>query len=87
MYPPKLSSGLPKRHHAVVYLHAKLCKSYTAEKLQEEINLAPDEVGASAWFDKKIIKAIVRTIEFEEKGAIPDKDIDAMLSGLPKSFQ
>ena len=34
VYPPKLSAGLPKRHHVVVYLYVKLTDPFSADHLQ-----------------------------------------------------
>ncbi|XP_064610005.1 nucleoside diphosphate-linked moiety X motif 17-like [Liolophura sinensis] len=60
-FPPKLSLGLPKRHHIVVYILAKLLPSITSEELQKQIALDPAEVGASAWLDRQMIEAITST--------------------------
>ena len=65
VYPPKLTLGQPKRHHAVIYLHAKLHKDITAEKLTSKVKVDPGEVGACAWFDLEKIKAIVSVVEGE----------------------
>ena len=65
MYPPKLTLGPPKRHHVVIYLHAKLHRDYTAEKLTAKVKVDPVEVGACAWFDLEKIKAIVSVVEGE----------------------
>lgn len=63
VFPPKLSLGQSKRHHAVVYLHAKLKSRYTSGKLNEEVKIDPAEVGACAWFDRSKVKAIVAARE------------------------
>ena len=65
VYPPRLSLGPPKRHHAVVYLYAKLKPEITSTILQSNIKIDPSEVGASAWFDRSKVKAIVSVKEGE----------------------
>lgn len=63
VFPPKLSLGQSKRHHAVIYLHAKLKPQITADSLNEKVNIDPVEVGACAWFDRTKVKAIVSARE------------------------
>lgn len=65
VYPPKLSLGQPKRHHAVVYLHAKLNRDLTSDFLTPKVKIDPGEVGACAWFDIEKVKAIVSVVEGE----------------------
>ena len=62
-YPPMLPIGLPKRHHAVVYLYAKLTSDLTSTVLDDQLCLDESEVGASAWIDRSLIKAIVAAKE------------------------
>lgn len=76
-YPPTLRLGLPIRHHIVVYFHAKLKEPFTADRLQSELRLDPEEVGASVWLDRKIARAIAATYEESTEGeekssGIPD---------------
>lgn len=63
VFPPKLTLGQSKRHHAVVYLHAKLKSDFTACKMNSDVRIDPGEVGACAWFDKSMVKAIVSARE------------------------
>ncbi|XP_045216681.2 nucleoside diphosphate-linked moiety X motif 17-like [Mercenaria mercenaria] len=63
VFPPKLTLGQSKRHHAVVYLHAKLKSKYTVHSLNSEVKIDPGEVGACAWFDRSKVKAIVSARE------------------------
>jgi hypothetical protein len=46
VFPPKLSLGTSKRHHAVIYLHAQLKSQYTSNSLNKEVKIDPEEVGA-----------------------------------------
>lgn len=73
------SRGLPKRHHVVVYLHAKLKPSFTSETLQQNLHLNADEVGACAWLDRSIIEGIVANNE----GDLHKAEITAK---LPETF-
>ena len=68
VYPPKLSLGHPKRHHAVVYLHARLNKHITSDSLTPKVKIDPGEVGACAWFDIEKVKAIVSVTEGQGQG-------------------
>ena len=62
-FPTKLSLGLPKRHHIVCYLHAKLKSHVTSDVLRSRLKLDPSEVGASAWVDVELAQAIVAADE------------------------
>ena len=60
-FPPKLSAGLPKRHHVILYIHCKLrVTTASAQAL-----LKPDhrEVGAYAWFNRSVVSQIVSASE------------------------
>ena len=63
MYPPKLSIGLPKRHHAVIYLYAKLKSPLTQQVLQQRMRPDPGEVGACAWLDRSLVETVVAANE------------------------
>ncbi|KAH3832568.1 hypothetical protein DPMN_105860 [Dreissena polymorpha] len=69
VYPPKLSLGPPVRHHAVIYLHAKLKPEYTSTQLYPNIQMDPSEVGACAWFSRSMAKVIVSARE-EDAGSL-----------------
>lgn len=72
MFPPKLSLGDPKRHHAVIYLHAKLKPEFTADSLRSMVKIDPAEVGACAWFDKTYIEYIVSAREDAVQDRVPE---------------
>ena len=79
VYPTKLSIGLPKRHHVVCYIHARL-GTFTAEALESRLRPSPDEVGACAWLDRQMVKAIVaadeegiRIEEMQRNDTLPEK--------------
>ena len=80
VYPPKLSLGLPRRHHVVVYLYTKLKQPHTAACMQHKIALDPEEVGACAWLDRAVIESIVQASE-EQDGPSSDS------SHLPLTFR
>ncbi|KAK3788282.1 hypothetical protein RRG08_027016 [Elysia crispata] len=58
VFPPKLSVGLPKRHHIVVYFHARLVAGLTASALAERVKFDPGEVDACAWLDRNLVTSI-----------------------------
>ena len=61
-FPTKLSLGLPKRHHIVCYIHAKL-KTLSSQTLFDRLHLDPEEVGACAWIDAELARDIVAADE------------------------
>lgn len=71
-YPPLLSLGLPIRHHIVVYFYAKMKKPISAEHLDSELKLDPEEVGASVWLDRNIAEVIASTYEDSSVEVSPD---------------
>ena len=79
VFPPRLSLGIPKRHHAVIYLHAKLKHNITAQSLIDRINIDPVEVGAAAWFNQSQIEAITSVKEGEDQ-TDPRRDIQKLSS-------
>ncbi len=76
-----LSMGLPKRHHVVVYLHAKLKSSLTSESLQTQLKPDPEEVDACAWIQRPLASAIVAASD-ERRSTVATASV-----GLPESFQ
>ncbi|XP_060563455.1 nucleoside diphosphate-linked moiety X motif 17-like isoform X2 [Ruditapes philippinarum] len=72
VFPPKLSLGTSKRHHAVIYLHAQLKSQYTSNSLNKEVKIDPEEVGACAWFDRSKINAIVSAREEDQQKDLQD---------------
>ena len=76
VFPTKLSMGQPKRHHLVLYLHAKLTSNLTSEKLDQQMKLNPDEVGASAWLDLPTVEAIVSACEEKAVNSKPGSHIE-----------
>ncbi|XP_071107220.1 nucleoside diphosphate-linked moiety X motif 17-like [Haliotis cracherodii] len=65
VYPPKLSHGLPKRHHMVVYLYGKLISDLTSDKLTSQLKMQPEEVDACTWLDRDVISGIVKLSDEE----------------------
>lgn len=63
VYPPRLSLGMPTRHHIVLYLHAKLTETHTAESLFDKLSFDPNEVASCVWVDHTLIRAIVHQTE------------------------
>ena len=82
-YPTMLSLGLPIRHHAVIYLHAKLASHLTSSVLHEKLQLDPSEVGAATWIDRKMAQAIVTATEETAGHKLPAK----IMSELPETFE
>ena len=80
MFPPKLSVGPPKRHHIVVYFHARLVNGLTASMLEDHINFDPGEVDACAWLDRNLVTSIVNCDDEE-------KDSPSTVDHLPDSFR
>ncbi len=58
MYPPKLSAGSPRRHHAVIYIHVKLDPPYTAEHTTTLLKPDPREVMAFTWLNRQTIQVL-----------------------------
>uniref|UniRef100_V9L7R1 m7GpppN-mRNA hydrolase NUDT17 n=1 Tax=Callorhinchus milii TaxID=7868 RepID=V9L7R1_CALMI len=59
VYPPRLSRGLPERHHIVVYLLLRSTQRH--EQLQARLQPCEEEVGACAWLEHRLVEAIVAT--------------------------
>ncbi|XP_058016447.1 nucleoside diphosphate-linked moiety X motif 17 isoform X2 [Ahaetulla prasina] len=59
VYPPRLSQGLPQRHHIVVYLHLALHESH--RQLQARLKPNEAEVAAVAWLDRPTLASIAAT--------------------------
>ncbi len=75
-----LSSGLPRRHHAILYLYVKLVSPYTSEYLQKLFKPDPEEVGACVWLDRHTVEAVVASADED-----PEKCID--MKKLSKTFK
>ncbi|XP_071477449.1 nucleoside diphosphate-linked moiety X motif 17-like [Diadema antillarum] len=56
VYPPMLSRGLPKRHHIVVYQSVTSSKDH--HQLDQELCIDPNEVGAAAWLEESMVRAL-----------------------------
>ncbi|KAL4227707.1 hydrolase [Mactra antiquata] len=82
VFPPKLTLGVPKRHHAVVYLHAKLKPNFTVDKLMSTVNIDPSEVGACAWFDKTMVEYIVSAKEDGAVKNLPENVLSKTFSAI-----
>ena len=81
MFPPKLCSGNPKRHHVVIYFHAKLRQELTAERMESRTKIDRTEVMSCAWLDKDVVCAIAESSEEE------DRDVDIETEHLPQWFK
>jgi len=75
VFPPKLSLGPPKRHHAVVYIHTRLKPEHTSDSLGSKFNIDSTEVGALAWFDRSKVKVIVSAREEDGACRIDTKEL------------
>ncbi|XP_077992961.1 m7GpppN-mRNA hydrolase NUDT17-like [Glandiceps talaboti] len=69
VYPPYLSRGLPRRHHIVVYVTIDVKENH--DVLDQRIKIDPNEVGASAWLDETLVKAIIASDEDGSEDEIP----------------
>ncbi|MCJ8728692.1 hypothetical protein PDJAM_G00007390 [Pangasius djambal] len=65
VYPHMLSRGLPQRHHIVTYM--LLCSNRTHLQLQSCMRPEPAEVSACVWVDAGLVKAIVSSVDGEER--------------------
>ncbi|XP_013918584.1 PREDICTED: nucleoside diphosphate-linked moiety X motif 17 [Thamnophis sirtalis] len=59
VYPPRLSQGLPQRHHIVVFLHLALRECH--QELQARLKPNEAEVAAVAWLDRSTLASIAAT--------------------------
>jgi len=58
-----LSRGLPLRHHAVVYTHARLSDPLTSSNLQTSLCLDETEVASATWLTRSMVTNIVRVFD------------------------
>ncbi|XP_030833030.1 nucleoside diphosphate-linked moiety X motif 17 isoform X2 [Strongylocentrotus purpuratus] len=79
VYPPLLSRGLPKKHHIVVY--QSVTSSKTHQQLDAELKLDANEVGASAWLEESIVRALTKLSE--ESG----EKCEAVLKEIPDTIR
>lgn len=70
VFPTMLSCGLPKRHHMVVYLYARLKPPFSSTMLNSRLKMDPGEVAASVWLQRALVDAIVATSEFRDGTAV-----------------
>ncbi len=78
VFPAKLSAGLPRRHHVVVYQSVNTPQNHVT--LQEKLSLQVSEVGATAWFDEELIRIIATHPRSSEGcGSLP--------AGVPPTFR
>ncbi|RUS81612.1 hypothetical protein EGW08_010625 [Elysia chlorotica] len=80
VFPPKLSVGLPKRHHIVVYFHARLVKGLTASVLEDRLKFDPGEVDACAWLDRNLVTFIANCDDEDDLSP-------SSFEHLPKAFR
>ena len=81
MFPTKLSFGLPRRHHLVCYIHARLAAPHTADALSKHVTLDAQEVGAYAWIERQVAAAIADACEEGTK-----RDV-RLLEGLTETIK
>ncbi|TKS82744.1 Nucleoside diphosphate-linked moiety X motif 17 [Collichthys lucidus] len=75
VYPPMLSSGVPQRHHVVVYM---LLHSFLSHlQVQASLSPSPAEVSACLWADSRLVRAIVSAVDGE--------DAEVRVDGVPSS--
>ncbi|XP_008321202.1 nucleoside diphosphate-linked moiety X motif 17 [Cynoglossus semilaevis] len=72
VYPPLLSSGLPLRHHIVVYL--LICSPLSHLQLQSSLSPSPAEVSACLWADAGLARAMVSAVDGEDGGLEKDEE-------------
>ncbi|KAE8289360.1 Nucleoside diphosphate-linked moiety X motif 17 [Larimichthys crocea] len=75
VYPPMLSSGVPQRHHVVVYM--LLHSSLSHLQVQASLSPSPAEVSACLWADSRLVRAIVSAVDGE--------DAEVRVDGVPSS--
>ncbi|XP_076819000.1 m7GpppN-mRNA hydrolase NUDT17-like [Clavelina lepadiformis] len=59
VFPPNLQTGLPKRHHVVVYLHYQ--DNRLASEINQTIQLDPAETDRCAWISRCVMKKVIET--------------------------
>ncbi|KAG7999602.1 Nucleoside diphosphate-linked moiety X motif 17 [Nibea albiflora] len=70
-----LSSGVPRRHHIVVYMLLRSSLSHL--QLQASLSPSPAEVSACLWADSRLVRAIVLAVDGE--------DAEVRVDGVPSS--
>ncbi|XP_021013409.1 nucleoside diphosphate-linked moiety X motif 17 isoform X2 [Mus caroli] len=58
-YPPRLSWGLPKYHHLILYV--LVISEESQEQLQARIQVNPNEVNAFMWLGPDVVAAVAAT--------------------------
>ncbi|XP_042640601.1 nucleoside diphosphate-linked moiety X motif 17 isoform X3 [Tyto alba] len=77
IYPPRLSQGLPRRHHIVTYLLLRSAECH--RRLEAGMSPSAGEVSAYAWLEPPVLEAIAATEEGAERsGAVPEALPDAV---------
>eukprot|EP00794_Sanderia_malayensis_P009930 gene9930-10950_t len=69
--------GLPKRHHAVVYLLA--ISDLPHYEIQQKMTLNDDEVDAAAWLSEEIVKQVAQSDDYGQAIKTPGKYFDAIV--------
>lgn len=71
VFPPILSSGLPSRHHVVVYFLARAQEDYRT--LQGRLSLQHKEVDASTWLDEATATEAAQSDDFGQSRKVPQR--------------
>uniref|UniRef100_A0A8C1CN63 m7GpppN-mRNA hydrolase NUDT17 n=1 Tax=Cyprinus carpio carpio TaxID=630221 RepID=A0A8C1CN63_CYPCA len=64
VYPHLLSSGIPKRHHIVMYIILRSSQSHF--QLQTRLRTDPAEVSACVWVYASLVKVVVSAVDSEK---------------------
>ncbi|KAM4872589.1 LOW QUALITY PROTEIN: nucleoside diphosphate-linked moiety X motif 17 [Thomomys bottae] len=79
-YPPRLSWGLPTRHHLVLYLLVTSPESQ--QQLQAKIQPNPEEVSAFTWLEPDVAAAIAATEDGTETPCSLPQDLPPSVSAM-----
>ncbi|KFO31025.1 Nucleoside diphosphate-linked moiety X motif 17, partial [Fukomys damarensis] len=72
-YPPRLSWGLPRYHHIVLYL--LVISQESQQQLQAQIQPNPGEVNALMWLGPKVAAAVAATEDGTETAGFLHQDL------------
>ncbi|XP_070622848.1 nucleoside diphosphate-linked moiety X motif 17 [Erythrolamprus reginae] len=78
VYPPRLSQGLPQRHHIVAYLHLALHENH--QQLQARLRPNEAEVNAITWLDRPTVASISATEDAEGEAPGMGKEAPSTVS-------
>ncbi|XP_036090864.1 nucleoside diphosphate-linked moiety X motif 17 isoform X1 [Rousettus aegyptiacus] len=72
-YPPRLSWGLPKYHHIILYL--LVISQESEQQLQARIQPNPSEVSAFTWLGADVAAAVAATEDGTETPGLPSQEL------------